>query len=83
MLKQIDLVPESWRKTIGLLSGGSDAAAFSQSGIKAGILNSADWQTRSSYYHQSTDTFDKIKKGTLETALKVCIGYLINESKKK
>lgn len=70
-------------KTIGWLSGGSDAAVFSQSGIKAGFLDSTDWQTRSSYYHQSSDTFDKIKKGTLETALKVCIGYLINESKKK
>ena len=68
-------------KTIGRLSGGSDAAAFSKAGIKAGFLNSADWKTRSRYYHQSTDTFDKIKKGTLENAMKICLTFLINESK--
>ncbi|MFX1572436.1 MAG: M28 family metallopeptidase [Promethearchaeota archaeon] len=68
-------------KTAGRLSGGSDAAAFSKAGIKAGFLNSADWKTRSSYYHQSTDTLDKIKKGTLECALRICIAFLINEKK--
>ncbi|MFX0034750.1 MAG: M28 family metallopeptidase [Candidatus Hermodarchaeota archaeon] len=68
-------------KTLGRLSGGSDAAAFSKAGLKAGFLNSADWKTRSSYYHQSSDTLDKIKKGTLENALKICIGFLLNESK--
>ncbi len=68
-------------KTLGRLSGGSDAVAFSRAGLKAGFLNSADWKTRSSYYHQSTDTFDKIKKGTLENALKICIRFLLNESK--
>jgi Zn-dependent M28 family amino/carboxypeptidase len=66
-------------KTVGRLSGGSDAAAFSKSKVKAGFLNSADWKNRSSYYHQEADTPDKIKKGTLENALKVCIAYLLNE----
>jgi len=67
-------------KLIGKLSGGSDAAAFSKAGIKAGFLNSADWKTRSSYYHQRSDTPDKIKNGTLENALKICIRFIINES---
>ena len=66
-------------KTLGRLSGGSDAAAFSKAGIKATFLNSADWKTRSSYYHQSEDTFDKIKKGTLENALKICLNFIKNE----
>lgn len=70
-------------KTLGRLSGGSDAAAFSKANIKAGFINSADWKTRSSYYHQDTDTPDKIKKGTLENALHICIAFLINELKKK
>ncbi|MBY9016521.1 MAG: M28 family peptidase [Candidatus Lokiarchaeota archaeon] len=66
-------------KTVGRLSGGSDAAAFSKAGIKAGFLNSADWKTRSSYYHQSTDTPDKIRKGTLENALRICLTFIFNE----
>ena len=66
-------------KTIGRLSGGSDAAAFSKAGIKAGFLNSADWKTRSSYYHQSKDTPDKIQKGTLENALRICLTFISNE----
>jgi hypothetical protein len=67
-------------KTVGRLSGGSDAASFSKANIKAGFLNSADWKHRSSYYHQSTDTPDKIKPGTLENALKICIAFLLIES---
>ena len=65
-------------KTLGRLSGGSDAAAFSKARIKAGFINSADWKTRSSYYHQSTDTPDKIQPGTLESALKICIAFIVN-----
>ncbi|MFX1301770.1 MAG: M28 family metallopeptidase [Promethearchaeota archaeon] len=68
-------------KTIGRLSGGSDAAPFSKANIKAAFLNSADWKHRSSYYHQDTDTPDKIKDGTLENALKICIAFLLNEKK--
>ncbi len=70
-------------KTLGRLSGGSDAAAFSKAGIKAGFINSADWRNRASYYHQSQDTPDKIKPGTLETALKICISFIIKEAEKK
>jgi ABC-type multidrug transport system fused ATPase/permease subunit len=66
-------------KTLGRLSGGSDAAAFSKAGLKATFLNSADWKTRSSYYHQSEDTFDKIQRGTLENALKICLNFIKNE----
>ncbi|MFX0004811.1 MAG: M28 family metallopeptidase [Candidatus Hodarchaeota archaeon] len=67
-------------KTLGRLSGGSDAASFSKANIKAGFLNSADWKHRSSYYHQSTDTPDKIKPGTLENALKICVAFLLIEA---
>jgi len=70
-------------KTLGRLSGGSDAAAFSKAGLKAGFLNSADWKNRSNYYHQSTDTLDKIKAGTLEKALEICIAFLLNEKNSK
>jgi hypothetical protein len=68
-------------KTVGRLSGGSDAAAFSKAEIKAGFLNSADWKNRSSYYHQAEDTPDKIKRGTLENALRICVAYILNEKK--
>jgi hypothetical protein len=68
-------------KSLGKLSGGSDAAAFSKAGIKASMINSADWKNRSSYYHQSTDTPDKIKEGTLEKTLKICISFIMNEKK--
>ncbi|MFX0140842.1 MAG: M28 family metallopeptidase [Candidatus Hodarchaeota archaeon] len=68
-------------KTLGRLSGGSDAAVFSKANIKAAFLNSADWKRRSSYYHQDTDTPDKIRGGTLENALKICITFLLNEKK--
>ena len=68
-------------KSVGKFSGGSDAAAFSKAGIKAGFINSADWKNRSSYYHQSTDTPDKIKKGTLANTLKICISFIMNEKK--
>ncbi len=70
-------------KALGRLTGGSDAAAFSKVGIKAGFLNAADWKNRSSYYHQETDTPDKIEKGTLEAVLQIIIAFLINESKSK
>ncbi|MFX1357005.1 MAG: M28 family metallopeptidase [Promethearchaeota archaeon] len=68
-------------KTVGRLSGGSDAAAFSKAEIKAGFLNSADWKNRTSYYHQAEDTPDKIKRGTLENALRICVAYILNEKK--
>ena len=69
-------------KTLGRLSGGSDAAAFSKAKIKAAFLRAADDRNRGKYYHQSTDTLDKIKPGTLETALRICIAFIMNEAKK-
>ena len=66
-------------KTVGRLSGGSDAAAFSKAGIKAAFINSADWKNRTNYYHQAEDTPDKIKSGTLENAFKICLALLENE----
>ena len=68
-------------KILGRLSGGSDAATFSKANIKAAFLNSADWKHRSSYYHQDADSPDKIRGGTLENALKICIAFLLNEKK--
>ncbi len=68
-------------KTLGRISGGSDAAVFSKANIKAAFLNSADWKHRSNYYHQDTDTPDKIRRGTLENALKICIAFLLNEAR--
>jgi len=32
------------------------------------------------FYHQPTDTFDKIEKEALERVLKICIAYITNES---
>ncbi|MFW9999228.1 MAG: M28 family peptidase [Candidatus Hodarchaeota archaeon] len=69
-------------RLIGITSGGTDATAFSKSGIKACTITSGDFLEISEYWHTPRDTFDKIKQGALENALKVCIGYLINESKK-
>ena len=69
-------------RLIGITSGGTDATAFSKSGIKACTITSGDFLEISEYWHTPRDTFDKIKQGSLENALKVCIGYLMNESKK-
>jgi len=69
-------------RLIGITSGGTDATAFSKSDVKACTITSGDFLEISEYWHTPRDTFDKIKQGALENALKVCIGYLINESKK-
>lgn len=67
-------------KIAGLMGGGTDAAAFSKSKIKASTITGMNLIKMVHFYHQETDTPDKIEKGALESALKVCIGYLINES---
>ena len=54
---------------------------FSKSNIKACTFTATDFLKASEYWHTPSDTFDKIEKGALENALKVCIGYIINESK--
>jgi hypothetical protein len=68
-------------KLAGLMSGGTDAAAFSKSKIKASTITGLSLLQMVQFYHQETDTINKIEQGVLENTLKVCIGYLINESK--
>jgi len=64
----------------GLLSGGTDAAAFSKAGIKAASLASMRLSKFPYFYHQPNDKPEMIEKGALELALKVCIGFLLVES---
>jgi len=68
-------------KIIGQITGGTDATAFSKAGIKAANITAMDLIKFLDFYHQPTDTIDKIEKLSLEKVLKICIGYLINESK--
>ncbi len=68
-------------KIVGLIGGGTDAAAFLKSNIKASSITALNLLKIVHFYHQETDTPDKIEKGVLENTLKICIGYLINESK--
>lgn len=60
----------------GLISGGTDAAAFSKAGIRAANLAAVDYLKFPSFYHQEYDTPDKILPGTLENTLKILIAYL-------
>jgi len=68
-------------KIVGQIGGGSDAAAFSKSKVKASTITGLNLLKFVHFYHQETDTLDKIEKGALENTLKICIGYLINEKK--
>ncbi|MFX1549274.1 MAG: M28 family metallopeptidase [Promethearchaeota archaeon] len=65
-------------KIVGLIGGGTDAAAFSKSNIKASTITGLNLLKMVQFYHQETDTPDKIEKGVLEDTLKICIGYLMN-----
>ncbi|MFX1431594.1 MAG: M28 family metallopeptidase [Promethearchaeota archaeon] len=65
-------------KIVGLIGGGTDAAAFSKSNIKASTITGLNLLNMVQFYHQETDTPDKIEKGVLEDTLKICIGYLMN-----
>ena len=69
-------------KIIGQISGGTDATAFSKAGINAINISAMNLRKMLQFYHQPTDTPDKIEKGTLEDVLKICLGYIIIESKK-
>jgi hypothetical protein len=71
-----------FEKIAGLMSGGTDAATFSKSKIKASTITGLSLLQMVHFYHQKTDTPDKIEKGVLENVLKICIGYLKNEYKK-
>ncbi len=65
-------------KLIGLISGGTDAAAFSKAGIKAANMMQIDFRKFLKFYHQPTDRVDMISAGALEMAVKICIGYVAN-----
>jgi len=67
-------------KIIGQITGGTDATAFSKAGVKAANISAMDIKKMLQFYHQPTDTFDKIEKEALERVLKICIAYITNES---
>ncbi|MHA1341915.1 MAG: M20/M25/M40 family metallo-hydrolase [Promethearchaeota archaeon] len=66
-------------KFFGLISGGTDAAAFSKSKIKAANIVGMNYLEAAHYYHQQGDTLDKIKLGALESVLKIALHFLKNE----
>ncbi len=67
-------------KLLGKTSGGTDATAFTKSNIKSCTFTSTDFLKVAEYWHTPRDTFDKIKEGSLENALKLCIGYIMKDS---
>jgi len=67
-------------KVIGQVTGGTDATAFSKAGIKAANISAMDLKQMLGFYHQPTDTVDKIEKGSLENVLQICISYIIGDS---
>jgi len=67
-------------KLFGQITGGTDATAFSKAKIKAANISAMDLKQMLGFYHQPTDTVDKIEKGSLENVLKICISYIIGES---
>lgn len=66
-------------KLIGQISGGTDATAFSKVKIKAATFASMNFSKFLLFYHQPTDNIEIVNKNALTNALKICIGYLINE----
>ena len=66
-------------KIFGSLSGGTDAAAFSKAKIKAASIMSMTLKKYPIMYHQPNDKPDQIEQGALEQALRVAIGYIVNE----
>ena len=67
-------------KIFGQVTGGTDATAFSKAGIKAANISAMNLNKMLNFYHQPTDTLDKIEEGSLERVLKICIAYITNES---
>ncbi|GAH42442.1 unnamed protein product, partial [marine sediment metagenome] len=70
----------TFEKIIGQITGGTDATAFSKAGIKAANISAMDLKQMLGFYHQPTDTLDKIEKESLERVLQICIAYIMNES---
>jgi hypothetical protein len=67
-----------FEKIFGQVTGGTDATAFSKAGIKAANISAMDLNKMLKFYHQPTDTLDKIEKGSLERVLKICLAYINN-----
>ena len=70
----------TFEKIVGQITGGTDATAFSKAGIKAANISAMDLNKMLKFYHQPTDTLDKIEKESLERVLQICIAYIMNES---
>ncbi|MFW9952022.1 MAG: M28 family metallopeptidase, partial [Candidatus Thorarchaeota archaeon] len=70
-------------KVFGQITGGTDATAFSKLNIKAATISAMNLKRMLEIYHQPTDTLDKIEKGALENALRLCVNYLILDPSKK
>ena len=67
----------SLEKIFGQISGGTDATAFSKFKVKSANISAMDLKKMLDFYHQPTDTVDKIDKGALENVLKLCINYIL------
>ncbi|MFX0102804.1 MAG: M28 family metallopeptidase [Candidatus Hodarchaeota archaeon] len=71
----------------GVIGGGTDAAAFSKAKLKAATFGFgfekklSDLLKFINFYHQPSDNMDVVRKESLTNALKICIGYVLNESK--
>ena len=63
-------------KLFGQISGGTDATSFSKAQIHSANISAMDLRQMIKFYHQSTDTTDKIQKGALEKVLKLCLAYI-------
>ena len=63
-------------KIVSQITGGTDATAFSKAKIKAITISAMDLKEMLQFYHQPTDTIDKIEHGSLEAVLKLCIAYI-------
>jgi len=74
---------KGFRKIFGQITGGTDATAFSKARIPAANISAMDFGQLIHFYHQPNDTLDKIQKGSLESVLKICLGYVIQENNKK
>jgi hypothetical protein len=70
----------TFEKIVGQITGGTDATAFSKAGIKAANISAMDLNKMLKFYHQPTDTLDKIEKESLERVLQICLAYIMNES---
>ena len=63
-------------KILGQIAGGTDATAFSKANVKAASIVAMDLKKMLDFYHQPSDTIDKIERGALEKVLKLCLSYL-------